>query len=619
MLKDYIHSTVFKIAALMFSISFLAIVSMFSSVFISDSAQSDALAVNVAGSLRMQSFRLLSQLQGLSGEAPESLTEDIKQSINSFETDLTRGVLSNQILSSGSDELAKQHGGVFQQWHQLIQPAFNQALETGKVPYTLPDQVQSFVDQIDALVSAYQHHAENNIALIRLIQTLSLFCTIIIIAFAMLIVNRQIERPLSRLIDVARQISRGDFTGEADESGKGELAILAQAFNKMSRSIYRSQSQLEMRVKEKTKKLENSKESIQLLYHLAKNLNEFSDAKHDFAPILKQLADVTGVVDLDLCIMTANGKTPYEHLLSSEKILPEKCIEKNCEGCTEHDTFFPSSDKELKYPLVRGNTNYGVLVCHPKLDQQLDDWQHQLFVAVAEQVATGLSMREQHEQSRRIALMTERTVIARELHDSLAQALSYLKIQVSRLQKLQDKGAAREKVDEVVGELKGGLSSAYRELRELLTTFRLKIDAQTLKASFEQSIESYKSRSDAFTFNLNFKVGDIPFSPQEEIHLLQIAREAMQNAYYHSKGNVINVSVMEDQQHWVSLQVSDNGIGIGDDPNKLNHYGLAIMQERSRSLNGKLSIVANQSGGTNVSFSFKPEYAKDLSLSKKSA
>ena len=406
---------------------------------------------------------------------------------------------------------------------------------------------------------------------------------------------------------------------------------MAQAFNKMSRSIFRSQSQLEKRVEEKTQKLQNSKESIQLLYHLAKNLNETSDARHDFAPILKQLAMVTGVVDLDLCIMTAGGKTPYEHLLSCEKALPNKCIEKDCEGCVENDDGLSGvagtaaqgavavGGKELKYPLFRGNTNYGVLVCHPKPGQQLDDWQHQLFVAVAEQVATGLSMREQHEQSRRIALMTERTVIARELHDSLAQALSYLKMQVSRLQKLQDKGAARQQVDEVVGELKGGLSSAYRELRELLTTFRLKIDAQSLKASFEHTIEHYKSRSDAFAFTLDFKVENIPFSPQEEIHLLQIAREAMQNAVHHSKGSVIDVSVLEDQKQWVCLRVSDNGVGIADDPSKLNHYGLAIMQERSHSLGGKLTVHANQKGGTEVSFSFKPAYAKDLSLAKKTA
>ena len=203
MLKDYIHSTVFKIAALMFAISFLAIVSMFSSVFISDGAQSDALAVNVAGSLRMQSFRLLSQLQGHAEQVPESVADDIKQALHSFEADLTQGVLANQTLSSGTDALATQHDRVLQQWHQQIKPAFSLALETARVPLTLPGQVQHFVEQIDALVSGYQRQAENNIALIRLIQTLSLFCTIIIIAFAMLIVNRQIERPLARLIEVA--------------------------------------------------------------------------------------------------------------------------------------------------------------------------------------------------------------------------------------------------------------------------------------------------------------------------------------------------------------------------------------------------------------------------------
>jgi two-component system nitrate/nitrite sensor histidine kinase NarX len=259
-------------------------------------------------------------------------------------------------------------------------------------------------------------------------------------------------------------------------------------------------------------------------------------------------------------------------------------------------------------------------VCNPQPDQQLEDWQHQLFVAVADQVATGLSMREQQEQNRRIALMTDRNVIARELHDSLAQALSYLKIQVTRLQKLQDKNAAREQLDEVVAELKGGLSSAYRELRELLTTFRLKIDAQSLKASFEQTIAHFQGRSEHFSFKLDFNADNIPFSPQEEIHLLQIAREAMQNAFYHSKGNQIDIALNLTDEQLISLHISDNGVGIGDDPNKLNHYGLAIMQERSRSLDAKLSISANPDGqGTRVSLIFKPDYARTQAAEKQRA
>jgi two-component system nitrate/nitrite sensor histidine kinase NarX len=619
MFKDIFHSTVFKIAALMFAISFLAIASMLSTFMISDKAQLDAKAVNVAGSLRMQSFRILSQLQQHALQSPIKLGATINAGIRSFEGDLTTGVLSNQIVNVGSDGLALQHQKVLSDWFEVVKPRLIQSLEEASATSILFFEVSAFVTQIDTLVMAYQQHAEANISLIRLIQTLSLFATLIVTAITMLIVNKQVEKPLSSLIKTAKHLSHGDFTAQADEQGQGELAILGKAFNKMSRNIFRSQSQLEKRVSEKTHKLENSNKSIQLLYQLVKKLNEFSDQKQDYEPILQQLAEVTGVVDLDLCIMTASGLAPYEHLLSATKTLPKKCIEHDCGDCTDHDEFSPSSGTELKYPLVRGGTNYGVLVCHPHPEQKLEDWQHQLFMSVADQVATGLSMRDQHAQSRRIALMNERAVIARELHDSLAQALSYLKMQVSRMQKLQEIDGSKVQIDEVIGELKGGLSSAYRELRELLTTFRLKIDGQTLRTSFEQTIEHLEVRSDAFKFKLDFAVDNIPFTPQEEIHLLQIAREATQNAFYHSQGDRIEISLHLTDQGRVSLKVSDDGVGIPDDPNKLNHYGLAIMQERSRSLGGEFSITPGREVGTVVSFNFEPEYAKSSEANKLSA
>ncbi|MFT4939149.1 MAG: two-component system nitrate/nitrite sensor histidine kinase NarX [Paraglaciecola sp.] len=615
MFKDIIHSTVFKIAGLMFAISFLAVASMLSSFMISDGAQLDARAINVAGSLRMQNFRMLSQLQQHALQASPELSTIISTEIQGFERDLTTGVLANQIVSGGSEALAIQHQKVLSDWFEVIKPGFVKSLDSVSVIPSLYIDVPAFVEQVNVLVMAYQQHAEANISLIRLIQTLSLFATLIVIASTMIIINKQVEKPLSNLLNTAKQISRGDFTAQADESGKGELALLAQAFNKMSQNIYRSQSQLEKRVSEKTLKLENSNKSIQLLYQLVKKLNEFSDKKQDYAPILKQLAEVTGVKDLDLCIMTASGQAPYEHLLSTDKTLPEKCVEHDCADCTEHDVLFPQSGRELKYPLTRGEKNFGVLVCNAD-GEQLEDWQHQLFMSVADQVATGLSMRDQHAQSRRIALMNERAVIARELHDSLAQALSYLKMQVSRMQKLRQIDGTRVQIDEVIDELKGGLSSAYRELRELLTTFRLKIDGQTLRASFEQTVEHLKVRSEAFEFALDFEVDNIPFTPQEEIHLLQIAREATQNAFYHSQGDSIEISLNLTDEGRVSLTVRDNGVGIQQDPNKINHYGLAIMQERSRSLGGEISVTQGSEGGTVVSFSFAPEYAKSSEADK---
>lgn len=609
--RNFLQSTVFKIAALMFSVSFLAILSMFSSVFISDGAQTDAQAINVAGSLRMQSYRLASQLQLSDLKAQD--VDEFKGLIEQFEKDLTTGVLVNQQALADNGDIVANHQKVKTLWNESVKPQlFEYMDDSDRDARALHDSIQIFVNELDVLVESYQKHAETNISTIRLIQSLALFSTLILIALAMVIVNRHIEKPLSKLTDVAYQIGRGDFTATADESGKGELALLAKTINKMSGSIFRSRSQLEEQVKRKTRKLSRSNESLDLLFHISRKLNEQDPTKVNFQPILQDLAKVTGVRDLDLCIMTQQGNSPYEHLVSAKKELPEKCIKHDCGDCTEHESLFPETLNEMRYQLNIAGNNFGVLVVHPEKNSPLEDWQHQLFESVAEQVSNGLRMKYQNEQNRRMALMNERTVIARELHDSLAQALSYLKIQVTRLQRLQDKENAQEQIDQVINELKNGLSAAYSELRELLTTFRLKLDGQGIKAALQQSISQLQTRSDDFEFNLIYEVGNIPFSPQEEIHLLQIAREATQNAFYHSKGDKIEISLTSEKESEVMLTVKDNGVGIPGDPGKLNHYGLAIMQERSRSLAGELAVKVRETGGTEVHFVFTPEYVHRL-------
>ena len=599
----------------MFSVSFLAIVSMFTTVFMSDGAQFDAQAVNVAGSLRMQTYRIHSVMQDSPGDI-----ETINQLVDEFDLTLNTGVLVNQQALWDNGDIAKHHAIVANNWNEQVKPLIQTNLASPSNSNTSSLEVfNKLVEDIELLVVAYQKYAEINIANIRLVQSLALFSTLILIAIAMMIVHRHIEQPLSKLTSVARQIGQGDFTARAEETGKGELALLARTINKMSGSLYRSKSQLEEQIKRKTRKLTRSNQSLELLFQVSRRLNEVEPGSVDFQPLLNKLADVTGVKDLDLCIMTAQGTGPYEHLMSSEKTIPDKCQQQLCHDCTEHDSLFPPVNGQMKYQLNIGDQHYGVLVVSLDEGSILEDWQHQLFEAIAEQVANGLSMKHQNEQRRRIALMNERTVIARELHDSLAQALSYLKIQVTRLQRLQQKESAQEQIDQVIDELKNGLGAAYSELRELLTTFRLKLDGQGIKAALEQTISQLQNRSDDFNFTLNYHVSNIPFTPQEEIHLLQIAREATQNAFYHSQGSNIEIGITSNALSEVILTVKDNGIGIPEDPNKLNHYGLAIMKERSRNLDGELSVKRNDERGTTVMFSFIPEYARTLEVKSKSA
>ncbi len=612
------NSIVFRIGTMMFGISFVAIISMFSSVFISEMADKDALAINHAGSLRMQTYKVMTDFQQTFLMTDQSSSkQQLTRHFAEFEEKLEAPVL-NQPISDASEHLINHSlNQIKQRWFNELKPSVEQLLETGQVSQTqfsaLRNQIDTFVLQIDHLVSLYQQHAEDRLLLIRMIQWISLFVTVILVVVIMLQLNHRVEKPLSELTNSANRIMAGDYTAHTHIAQSDELGFLSRTMNQMADAISESHLQLEKRVKLKTAELRQSKESLELLYEASTVLSQ-SSKNLDLAPLIQKLSSISGLDDLDLCLMTNEGTSPYEHILTSDKELSEQCRIGDCASCVTEAVNCSTDDKgpkrlSMRYPLRKGEFNYGVLVCNLKAETSLEAWQHQLLQSIAAQIATGLKLRQQSEQTRRLALVNERTVIARELHDSLAQALSYLKIQVTRLQKLHKKESSTEQVEEVVEELKSGLSSAYRQLRELLTTFRLKIDSEGLRHAFEKTIIQLNERSEGkILFSLDYQIGDLPLTPNEEIHIMQIAREATQNALHHSKGKHAKVLLFSDHNKCINLVIEDDGIGLGSDPEKLNHYGLAIMKERAAQLGADITIEPNLPSGTIIKVNYMPSY-----------
>ncbi len=211
---------------------------------------------------------------------------------------------------------------------------------------------------------------------------------------------------------------------------------------------------------------------------------------------------------------------------------------------------------------------------------------------------------------RRQDLYEERAAISRELHDSLAQSLTYLKIQISRLEaslkdSLKDSGRSRKKTEAIVKELRMRLNRAYRELRELMTTFRLTMHGKSFNMAVEELIkESEQSSSIAFT--LDNRLDEDCLSVDEEMQLFQIIREALFNIVQHSKAQITVIKLDMTGGTDVHLQISDDGVGPDKVQARARHHGLMIMQERTFGLNGRFDVAHNEQGGTTIDVKFKP-------------
>jgi nitrate/nitrite-specific signal transduction histidine kinase len=201
----------------------------------------------------------------------------------------------------------------------------------------------------------------------------------------------------------------------------------------------------------------------------------------------------------------------------------------------------------------------------------------------------------------RNAQSEERAAIARELHDSLAQSLSYLKVQVSLLQTmLKSDGDHASEVDLALQKVRSTLSTANLQLRELITTFRLTMHGRTFAQALEDSIDEFERRSSiAFDLDNRLPVGVLTVA--EEMQLLLILREALCNVVRHSHANYCWVSARLKEDGTVCLGVEDNGIGMRLTMQDAEpHHGLIIMQERARSLGGVLRVEDREGGGTRL-------------------
>ena len=569
----------------------LAIGTMLASYWLSDKTDNDAYAVNVAGSLRMQSYRLAWLAQH--GDE-EKLTAAKAQFEQSWQHPVFKRFMHNDVVVSQFDT-AKKH------WNSLQRQITDGSASPEQIELALNQQIL----QLEQLVAYIQHDAEQKVRSFRTLQLAALLTTVILSAIVIYWLKVMVQQPLEALTQGAKRVAMGDFTHRLSVENQDELGTLAHSFNKMNDSISYMYGNLEQRVEQQTEALQHKNTTLRFLYNTARRISEHVPEYTDFHEIVSELKTVVKLDDIELCLFTEEGSKPYMQLVPSSDNDP--CVEQNCAECLTTEIRSDCISQQFNFLFQRDRKKYGVLVVRLRPDEKVNAWQSELLSSVADQLALALSLKSEEYQMRRLALMQERTVIARELHDSLAQALSYLKIQVTRLNKAiqkDDKGT----IDDVSGELKRGLDAAYRQLRELLTTFRLKVDGTGLLSALQTTVKQLSEQS-GMQILLNYQLTDIPLAPHEEIHLLQIIREASQNAVHHSQGSEIMISLQQDEQG-VHLAIEDNGVGIPQAAEKLNHYGLAIMQERSKHLDGNIQIIARAEGGTGVYFRFMPDYLR---------
>lgn len=260
----------------------------------------------------------------------------------------------------------------------------------------------------------------------------------------------------------------------------------------------------------------------------------------------------------------------------------------------------------LTVPLPGPMGCLGVLMVETEDTHFFENTEIQLVEVTAQLFAVSMGFQAREQEGRRVALLEERAVIARELHDSLAQSLSYMKIQIARLQTQFGKDVQNAGAVEIVNDLRIGLDNAYRELRELLSTFRVQMDVRGLDYALREAIDEFSQRS-SLSFTLDNRLLDCRLSVNEEFHLLQVVREGLSNIVRHSGASTVVIALVLQPTGEVMVTIDDDGLGCAFKEQEPHHYGLTIMTERAGFLGGEIQILPRRRGGTRVRLLFRPK------------
>jgi PAS domain S-box-containing protein len=252
----------------------------------------------------------------------------------------------------------------------------------------------------------------------------------------------------------------------------------------------------------------------------------------------------------------------------------------------------------LAVPLIVKGEVYGGLVLYYSQPRKVSEEELGLAVAFADQAALAIENARLHAQLREAAVMEERARLARELHDSVTQALFSMTLLAEAGLRLAGAGNL-ERVETYLARLGETSQQALKEMRLLVYELRpLALERVGLIGALQQRLDAVEVRAGVQARLLVEGTCQVTTAMEEELY--RIAEQALNNALKHASATSVLVRIQGDGRR-LSIEVVDDGAGFDlDTVTDKGGQGLRSMQERAERIDGVLQIHTAPDQGTTV-------------------
>jgi signal transduction histidine kinase len=257
----------------------------------------------------------------------------------------------------------------------------------------------------------------------------------------------------------------------------------------------------------------------------------------------------------------------------------------------------------LAVPLRLGDHVSGMLVVASREERAFTPRHAMLALAIANQATIAIENARLYQQAQELAALEERQKLARELHDSVSQALYgiALGLHTAHIQLDRDPGA----LPDSLAYLLSLAEAALAEMRGLIFGLRPEsLETEGLVAALAKQAAAVQARHDLL---VQTDLGDEPALPlrtKQELYriaqeLYRIAQEALQNTVKHAHAHSVDLHLGQIAGD-VILEVHDHGVGFDPQGSFPGHLGLRSMHERVSYLGGTLEIASAPRHGTRI-------------------